>query len=122
MHGDLVIGTAVPASFGRQVTKDPISAGRQWKVPSGLSGASREEAPEELIFLKRDAAPTLPRKREEQSGTQEWSTQEGPRNIGRFWPSGQAPIVERQASLRVAQSTRRSGSSFGGSGQMGSDA
>jgi len=25
-----VIGTAVPASFGRQVTKGPISAGRQW--------------------------------------------------------------------------------------------
>ena len=50
-----------------------------------LLGASREEAPEEVIFLSRDAAPGVLRDRGEQSGTQEWLPQEGPRNIGRFW-------------------------------------
>lgn len=74
----MVIGTAVPASPKagngmrvRQVTKGPISAGRQCRGSFGSgSGASREEAPEESIFLQRDAA----RKHfgaEERSGTQE---------------------------------------------------
>jgi hypothetical protein len=36
----------------RQVTKGPISAGRQCRGSFGSgSGASREEAPEESIFL-----------------------------------------------------------------------
>jgi hypothetical protein len=40
------------------VTKGPISAGRQCQSSFGSgSGASREEAPEESIFLKRDAVP-----------------------------------------------------------------
>jgi len=55
---------------------------------SVLFGASREEAPEESIFLKRDAAPEGLRTIGEQSGTQEWSTQEGPQNTGRFWLRG----------------------------------
>jgi hypothetical protein len=39
------------------VTKGPISAGRQCQGSFGSGGvASREEAPEESIFLKRDAA------------------------------------------------------------------
>ena len=41
----------------RQVTKGPISAGRQCRGSFGSgSGASREEAPEESVFLQRDAA------------------------------------------------------------------
>jgi hypothetical protein len=43
------------------VAKGPISAGRQWEEPSGFDRASREEAPEEVIFLSRDAAPEVPR-------------------------------------------------------------
>ncbi len=58
-HGAWVIGTAVPASPRagngrrvRQVTKGPISAGRQCRGSFGSGrGASREEAPEESIFL-----------------------------------------------------------------------
>jgi len=56
VHGDHVIGTAVPASPGtgngkwmRQVTKGPISAGRIGKN-FGSYRASREEAPEESVF------------------------------------------------------------------------
>ena len=60
VHGDLVIGTAVPASpiagngrRARQVAKGPISAGRQCRSSFGSgSGASREEAPEESIFCR----------------------------------------------------------------------
>ena len=52
---------------------------------SVLFGASREEAPEESIFLKRDAAPEGLRIVGEQSGTQEWFPQEGPQNNGWFW-------------------------------------
>jgi len=37
--------------------------------PSGLSGVSREEAPEEMVFLLRDAADT-PFGAGKQSGTQ----------------------------------------------------
>jgi hypothetical protein len=47
----------------------------------GISGVSREEAPEEMIFLLRDAVQT-PFGAGEQSGTQKWSSQEGPWNIG----------------------------------------
>jgi hypothetical protein len=52
----------------RQVAEGPISAGRQWKVPSGFSGASREEAPEEMIFMERDAARRFLRKLESEAG------------------------------------------------------
>jgi hypothetical protein len=42
------------------VSKGPISAGRQCGSSFGNgSGASREEAPEESIFLKRDAVPAV---------------------------------------------------------------
>ena len=47
----------------------------------GISGVSREEAPEEMIFLLRDAADA-PFGAGKQSGTQKWSSQEGPWNIG----------------------------------------
>ena len=105
------------------MTEEPISAGRQLGGLFGVrSGASREEAPEEEIFLSRDAAPEVLRDWDEQSGTQEWLTQEGPRNIGwfspRICPKDRAPrrgrTGERPANLRAAQSSRRSGSSHEG--------
>ena len=53
-----MIGTEVPASLERQATEAPISAGRRLGRGLGFSaGASREEAPEEMIFSTRDAAP-----------------------------------------------------------------
>jgi hypothetical protein len=61
---------------------------QDWEEPSGSYRASREEAPEESIFLERDAVPGGLRIVGEQSGTQEWSIQEGPRNTGRFWLRG----------------------------------
>ena len=49
--------TAGNGKMGAAGTKDPISAGRQCRGSFGSGdGASREEAPEELVFLKRDAA------------------------------------------------------------------
>ena len=105
---------------GAASPKVPISAGRQCRRSFGNgSGASREEAPEESVFLKRDAVPGLPDllrkawKFGERSGTQEGPTQEGPRNIGWLWLC-QAPVVERQANPRVAQSGKRSVSSSEG--------
>src|SRR5881394_335032 len=63
VHGAHVIGTAVPASPRagngrrvRQVTKGPISAGRQWgelRFFSGPAGKRRRKS----VLLKRDAAP-----------------------------------------------------------------
>ena len=71
------------------MTKGPISAGRQLRRAFGfLSGPAGKRAPEESIFLKRDAVPGGFRIFGERSGTQEGSTQEGPRNIGRFWLRG----------------------------------
>jgi len=70
VHGDLVIGTAVPASFGRQVTKGPISAGRNGK-DFGSSRASREEAPEESVFSSATRLPDSLVGSGERSGTQE---------------------------------------------------
>jgi len=94
VHGDQVIGTAVPASSEPATVKRAAGDQRSdlrrqdWEEPSGSYRTSREEAPEESIFLKRDAAPGGSRIVGEQSGTREWSTQEGPRNIGRFWLRG----------------------------------
>ena len=77
-----------------------------------LFGASREEAPEEWIYSSATRLPNLLVRPGEQSETREWSTQEGPRNIGRFW-APEAPVfgsemlrnqagqVERPASLRA---------------------
>jgi hypothetical protein len=48
-----------------------------------LFEVSREEAPEEMIFLLRDAAEAVFGSGR-QSGTQQRSSQEGPRNIGRL--------------------------------------
>ena len=95
MHGQVVIGTAVPASPGagngkwvRQVTKGPISAGRHCRSSSGSgSGASREEGAGRGNCLSRDAAlGDLFGGVRKRSGTQERFSQEGPWNIGRFWP------------------------------------
>jgi len=77
VHGDFVIGTAVPASpEGRQrqegcgrwpkVRSPPAGNEKSFRV---LIGASREEAPEEKIFLSRDAAPGVLRNPGERSGT-----------------------------------------------------
>jgi hypothetical protein len=94
VHGEWVIGTAVPASPGagngkrvRQVTKGPISAGRIGEN-FGSNRASREEAPEESVFSSATRFLHLLVRCGERSGTQEWSTQEGPRNTGRFWLRG----------------------------------
>ena len=89
-----MIGTAVPASSEdrkreEDAAGDQRSDLRRQELGStfrGSSRASREEAPEESIFLKRDAAPEGLRTGGERSETRERSTQEGPRNTGRFWP------------------------------------
>jgi hypothetical protein len=65
VHVAQVIGADVPVSLrkagngtkGEEGTEEPISAGRQLGRALVLSGASREEAPEEVIFLSCDAAP-----------------------------------------------------------------
>ena len=83
--------------------------GKNFRV---LLGASREEAPEEWIYSSATRLPNLLVRPGEQSETREWSTQEGPRNIGRFWAPevpvfgsemlrNQAGQVERPASLRA---------------------
>ncbi len=62
-HCHQVIGTAVPASPDRRQRQDGAAGdqrsdlrGRQWDAPSGVFRASREEAPEEMVFRQRDAA------------------------------------------------------------------
>jgi hypothetical protein len=67
----------------RQVTKGPISAGRQWGEPRFFSGQPGRGAGRG-IFLSCDAAPGVLRNQGEQSGTRERSSQEGPRIIGRL--------------------------------------
>jgi hypothetical protein len=94
VHGEQVIGTAVPASPGagngkrmRQVTKGPISAGRigrSLRVLTGPAGKRRRKSQSSLA--RRGSRP--PRGEGERSGTQEWLTQEGPQNTGRFWLRG----------------------------------
>src|SRR5438045_4774199 len=92
VHGAQVIGTAVPGSPRagngrrvRQVTKGPISAGRQWTELSGSGRGQPGRGAGRGNCLSRDAAPGVLRNLGEQSGTQERFPQEGPRNIGRFW-------------------------------------
>jgi hypothetical protein len=54
----------------RQVTEEPISAGRRLGRALGLfTEVSREEAPEEMIFCSRDAARSAFRSVDKQSGT-----------------------------------------------------
>ena len=91
MHCEQVIGTAVPASL-RNRKRQMGAAGDQrsdlrrqeWEELSGSSRASREEAPEELIFSSATRLPDLLVGFGERSGTQEGSTQEGPQNTERF--------------------------------------
>jgi hypothetical protein len=92
VHGAHVIGTAVPASPRagngrrvRQVTKGPISAGRQWKELSGSNRGQLGRGAGRGNCLSRDAVPGVLRNFGEQSGTQEWFPQEGPQNNGWFW-------------------------------------
>src|SRR6059058_6334865 len=92
VHGTHVIGTAVPASPRagngrrmRQVTKGPISAGRQWKELSGSNLGQLGRGAGRGNCLSRDAVPGVLRNFGEQSGTQEWFPQEGPQNNGWFW-------------------------------------
>jgi hypothetical protein len=88
VHGAQVIGTAGPASPRagngsrvRQVTKGPISAGRQWKELSGSDRGQPGRGAGRGNCLSRDAAPGFS-DFGEQSGTQERFPQEGPQNIG----------------------------------------
>lgn len=135
-----MIGAEVPVSpesrqrqEGRGRDRRTDLRRQEWEELSGSSRASREEAPEEMIFLSCDAAPGVPRNSGERSGTRERSSQEGPRNIGRLWPEfgwkdfgpeiqvqgfgskdlglKGRPDVERPANLRAAQSSRGQGSS-----------
>jgi hypothetical protein len=98
VHNDQVIGTEVPASpegrkrqegaeGDRRTDLRRQAIGKSFRV---LHGASREEAPEELIGSSATRLPNLLVRPGEQSETREWSTQEGPRKIGRVW----APEVE----------------------------
>jgi len=94
VHGAQVIGTAVPASL---------------KGPQGQDGAAGDQRsdlrrPAMPRLFGAEAGPAGKRRRksrssssatrlrdglrivEKQSGTREWSTQEGPRKVGRFSP------------------------------------
>jgi hypothetical protein len=121
VHKEWVIGTEVPASPEGPETELKEAAGdrrtdlRRQAIGKNfrvLLGASREEAPEEWIYSSATRLPNLLVRSGEQSETREWSTQEGPRNIGRFWAPevlvfgsemlrNQAGQVERPASLRA---------------------
>ena len=61
---------------------------QEWEELSGSFRASREEAPEESIFSSATRLPDFLVRPGERSGTQEWSTQEGPQNTGWFWLRG----------------------------------
>ena len=91
----------------RQATKGPISAGGSGKILRVRAGASREEAPEESIFLKRDAVPDGLWTGSEQSGTQEWSTQEGPQNTERLWPRGRRSKADRPDERKTSEPSGR---------------
>jgi hypothetical protein len=107
-HGETPPG--VPNSASRSEARRRRQAMRS---SSEIIGASRSEAPEEMIFLfARRGSEALGWKSE--ARRLQRSFQEGPWNIGWLWLSGQAPIVERQASLREAQSIRWSVSSSEG--------
>jgi len=73
----------------RQVTKGPISAGRQcrssseWRRGQSVRGAGRVDLP-----LARRGFEAIFGLRQKRSGTREWSTQEGPQKVGRFWLRG----------------------------------
>jgi hypothetical protein len=119
-----------PSLSGKPATARRVRKGQRTDLrrqaigesPRVLFGASREEAPEEVIA---SCATRLPGsfRTWRASGTREWLPQEGPRNIGRLWPgtgSGiqvarpglrnwvpqDRPDSERQANLREAQSSR----------------
>src|SRR4029079_17242143 len=81
----------------------------------GFLSASREEAPDVLTILKRDAAPEGLRIGGERSGTQEWSAQEGPRNTEWFWLRGTS-VPEAGLERPKDQRTFGPRSQVGGSG------
>jgi hypothetical protein len=66
-HGSWVIGTAVPASpeklatarRARQVTKGPISAGRQWKELSGFDRGQPGRGAGRVVFLSATRFPAI---------------------------------------------------------------
>jgi hypothetical protein len=93
VHKEQVIGTEVPASSERPETARKGAAGdrrtdlRRQGIEKSfrvLLGTSREEAPEESIFSSATRLLDLFVRLGEQSGTREYSTQEGPRNIRPF--------------------------------------
>jgi hypothetical protein len=107
----------------RQVAQDPISAGRQLEgSPRGFSGTSREEAPEEMVFRSRDAAPGGLRIFGERSETRNEAIprRAAEHRMALAWPGP----VDRNGSGSSDQCTAvgPSGSSPGGGDQMGSDA
>jgi len=54
-----VIGADVPVSFGRKGQKNRSPPAGNEKSSRVLFGVSREEAPEEMIILSRDAVPEI---------------------------------------------------------------
>ena len=71
--GPGLIGGSETASKVRQVTKGPISAAGNVEALSGAqNGASRDEAPEEMIFRPARRGFQRSSGRGGQSGTQEW--------------------------------------------------
>jgi catechol 2,3-dioxygenase-like lactoylglutathione lyase family enzyme len=69
------------------------------------------------VFLLRDAARSIFGSGE-RSGTQQWSSQEGPRNIGRFWKGASALMPGRagrkgSGPRAAARRTGKPGSSLG---------
>jgi hypothetical protein len=119
-------------------TEEPISAGRQWKGPSGSfrgqpgRGRRKRELPLARRGFPRFGTSSEGSKHREQSGTQERFPQEGPQNIERLWPGTVVPGCrsqgrgsgdqvptdrpggERPANLRAAQSSSSQGSSSEG--------
>ena len=97
----------------------PISAGRQCRGSFGSgSGASREEAPEESIFLKRDAvrSTSVRRAKRDARVVDPRRAAEHRTVFARSFGSRQAGSVERSAILRVVIVGRSGSSSEGAVG------
>ena len=112
MHRGQVIGTAVPASSeSRQRTEDAAGDQRSDLRRQALPRLFRERKRGQPgrgagrgSCLSRDAVPGVLRNFGERSGTQERFPQEGPQNIGRFWPRERFGL--RIGNLRSARPGR----------------
>ena len=123
VHGARVIGADSPSLPGRpatarrvrKVTKEPISAGRQWEELSGsFPGPVGKRRRKRKSSCRATRLPGLLVGSSVSKAGRKRVSQEGPWNIGRFWPGASVSprpgrTSERPANLRAAQSSRSVG-------------